>query len=924
MHPDAKTARPTRSRTAPRPRGLLALILAVLTTSAAIEATTTPKPGHEFPQSFVDFRNANPELFEIQGGLKGKVERARLERQLFFQSGGAKKKLTDGELEKMTVSGTIEVPVVPVLFTPNTVPVPPTAAALDAILFAGPNPTGTVTQYYDENSYGLLNLTGTVFAYTTLPQADTFYEGGNNGLPIVLNSADKVGLLMQHALNVLDTTVNFGQYDNDGPDNVPNSGDDDGVVDLISFLHSEAGGECGFPNQNNIWSHRWIYSGWFGGAYTTNDPANGGGSIRIDDYNIQGALDCNGTPMKIGTFAHETGHIFGIPDLYDTGQTGPSQGVGHWSLMASGNWNTQESPAHMSAWEKTELGWLIPTLLTAPANSLSIPEVETNPVAYQVVVGNGEYFLIENRQPVGFDQHLHTCGLAIWHVDQATIEAQTATNSVNNMQNCGAFVQNPNLHYGLALEQADGLCHLEANVNRGDAGDLFPGSTNNTSLTAATNPDSDSYVSGPTLVEVTNISNCGATMTADVDAVPIPPTTGPVDVVFLIDNTGSYANDWPNIQAQMPGIVAKLQSNFIDIRYGLALFRDFPFWPFGGGSDFAYQEVLPLTTSSSAFLTAIATLQSPGGGADLPESQYEAVHQLLFGLGRDLHGDAIPGNQPGEIAPSNIGWVPARHRVIYLLTDASFHDSDTENYPTGTTTPPIPILEAEGRNAVRSQVATLMNTGVGMTLFTLVAEHAGSFVTQGRGRLGAPRVAVRAGGPGLGADRADRRRGVVRRSRQLRSRRRHGRHRRGAEPQDPAAALHRRLGDPRHVALRQAGPPRQLRDLARRGGHQPLRQQLAADRAHLHHHPGDGARVRVRRQRRERGRAPRHRFRRERKGRRSAAVFPALRPRRVARGRRGPRVRSEVHRQRQAREVPRQGRPVLHRRGDVPGGGLER
>ncbi len=416
----------------------------------------------------------------------------------------------------MTVSGTVQVPVVPVTFTPATAPAPPGAAALDAILFSGPNPTGTVTQYYDEVSYGLLNLTGTVFAATALPQPDSFYEGANFGL-----SSPGTGQLMQDALNLIDPSVDFGQFDNDGPDGMPNSGDDDGFVDLISFLQPQRGAECN-PANGNIWSHRWAYASWFGSAYTTNDPAAGGGSIRIDDYNIQGALDCNNNPMDIGTFAHETGHIFGIPDLYDT--DGSCNGIGNWSLMASGSWNTQQSPAHMSAWEKAELGWLVPTLLTGPTNNLSIPEVETNPVAYQIAVGNGEYFLIENRQPVGFDQNLLTCGLA----------------------------------------------------------------------------------------------------------------------------------------------------------------------------------------------------------------QYEAVHQLLTGAGRDLYGDGVNGNEPGEIAPSAIGWDPARHRVIYLMTDASFHDSDTEAYPTGTTTPPVPVLEAEGRSSVRAQIASLMSSGVGMTVFTLVAEHPGVYLSSGQ------------------------------------------------------------------------------------------------------------------------------------------------------------------------------------------------
>ena len=37
---------------------------------------------------------------------------------------------------------------------------------------------------------------------------------------------------------------------------------------------------------------------------------------------------------------------------------GGGAGLGHWCLMASGNWNSPDSPAHMSAWAKAQLGWV--------------------------------------------------------------------------------------------------------------------------------------------------------------------------------------------------------------------------------------------------------------------------------------------------------------------------------------------------------------------------------------------------------------------------------------------------------------------------------------------------------------------------------------------------------------------------------------
>jgi hypothetical protein len=60
-----------------------------------------------------------------------------------------------------------------------------------------------------------------------------------------------------------------------------------------------------------------------------------------------------------------------------------------------------------------------------------------------------------------------------------------------------------------------------------------------------------------------------------------------------------------------------------------------------------------------------------------------------------------------------------RSRVLYLLTDAPFHDSDTENYP-GTT------LEAAGR----SDVLPLLQPN-DPVIFTMVAENPSVVVTQG-------------------------------------------------------------------------------------------------------------------------------------------------------------------------------------------------
>ena len=72
---------------------------------------------------------------------------------------------------------------------------------------------------------------------------------------------------------------------------------------------------------------------------------------------------------RIGVCAHELGHLlFGFPDLYDTDNT--SEGIGNWCLMAGGSWNGGgDIPAHPSAWCKANQGWV--TVQNVTTNGLA-------------------------------------------------------------------------------------------------------------------------------------------------------------------------------------------------------------------------------------------------------------------------------------------------------------------------------------------------------------------------------------------------------------------------------------------------------------------------------------------------------------------------------------------------------------------------
>ena len=226
-------------------------------------------------------------------------------------------------------------------------------------------------------------------------------------------------------MSLVDPLTDFGQFDNDGPDGIPNSGDDDGYVDVLAVMHPTPGGECSSSERpNRIWSHRWnLYSSAFleGGSwaqeildnegYLTQTPAAGGGGIKLLDYTIQPVTTCAGTEINtIGVFAHELGHGFGLPDLYGVGSD--QNGIGNWGLMGTGSWGcngaSSERPCHMSAWSKSVLGWGEVQTLTPGQDlgTLSLEPVVTSGTIFRIDSGDGsgEYILLENRQRIGFDE----------------------------------------------------------------------------------------------------------------------------------------------------------------------------------------------------------------------------------------------------------------------------------------------------------------------------------------------------------------------------------------------------------------------------------------------------------------------------------------------------------------------------------------
>ncbi|HXV85568.1 MAG TPA: M6 family metalloprotease domain-containing protein [Gemmatimonadales bacterium] len=366
------------------------------------------------------------------------------------------------------------------------------AAMYDSVMYTGQPLTGrpySVRTFYEEMSNGLFTVDGRSYGWLAADSVAAYYLeacGSQNAIECFAGRS-RMRALFVSALARLDPDVNFATYDNDGPDGVPNSGDDDGVVDLVQLVHSETGGEC---RGRGYWAHK-SSLGALGGRYRTADQSASGGSIFVNSYHVVSGINAtscsDGLIMGIGVASHELGHSLGLPDLYST--SGVGEGIGEWGLMGSGSYASMTSPGHLEAWSKDRLGWVVVREVTPGASYRLGPVVTADSVLLVRPAGlnpRGEYYLLENKQPIGADTaNLLTGratgpkrgGLLVWHIDSARILQTEFSNQVNAVS-----------PLGVALVQADNARHLERDVNRGDAGDPFPGTSGATALTGTTEP----------------------------------------------------------------------------------------------------------------------------------------------------------------------------------------------------------------------------------------------------------------------------------------------------------------------------------------------------------------------------------------------------------------------------------------------------
>lgn len=370
----------------------------------------------------------------------------------------------------------------------------------------------SVAKYYNENSFNNLNVSPAANTQSGMPagivSVTLATNHPNTGGDYTFDSDQAWG---NSALAQAADLVDFKGFDTNG----------DGILDpselVIYFI--VAGYEASCSNLTpSVWAHAWR---------TTGIGLTAGGK-NVQKWAQSGEYFDVTTRMPMGVIAHELGHqMCGLPDLYDTSNNNEAMGV--FSLMASGSWGGDSgetdgtTPTIIDAWSREYLGWTTPVTPTASI-SVSLPAaLNASDAALKLVKpasSTTEYFLLENRQPAGWDLGLKSFlgpswagGLLLTHID-----ITAGTQGSNDINKYSVTSLTPG-HQGVVPVQASILSCDMLTVGatcRGEATTLFY-QNNNSSWGPSTTPNSSFYNGSATNMALNAISLPQSIMTASLD-----------------------------------------------------------------------------------------------------------------------------------------------------------------------------------------------------------------------------------------------------------------------------------------------------------------------------------------------------------------------------------------------------------------------
>ncbi len=257
---------------------------------------------------------------------------------------------------------------------------------------------GSVNDYFRAMSGGQFEFDFDIVGPEMLPNRASYYgktEKGTNDYHV----AEMVAQACQYVDEDF-PEVNFADYDADG----------DGEVDLVVLIYAGQGENA--SNEANKGDLVWPHEGQLSGTFSTHEPITLDG-VKIDKYACSCELNIDKKIDGIGVLCHEFAHTLNLHDMYDTGGNG-NFGMSIWSLMDMGNYlGGGFIPAAMTAFERMSCGWKEPIVLSKDTTVNAMKALEDGGDTYIVYNDNdkNEFYLLENRQAVGWDAGLNHNGV---------------------------------------------------------------------------------------------------------------------------------------------------------------------------------------------------------------------------------------------------------------------------------------------------------------------------------------------------------------------------------------------------------------------------------------------------------------------------------------------------------------------------------
>lgn len=269
--------------------------------------------------------------------------------------------------------------------------------------------------YVREMSGGAAWLDIELTPWLTLPGPVDSYSIAPHNLKV---DKSRVARLIDDALAALPPDTDLGRYDF--------------IAIMLGATVPEYGmvGLCGYPGM----------LGW-----STQD------ALRTRSGKVvRGGVAIFTSQAHLGTLFHDVAHILGgvkggrrvLPCLYDhdlQARPGPLRetfaeaivNLGYWDPMSCHFYRREIPPPGVTAWTRLRLGWLpeskVRTVRPGQTEELllgPLADPAAGILAVRIPLSATTSYLIENRQPLGFDRHLPGSGVLVMRTDDSVGECR--------------------------------------------------------------------------------------------------------------------------------------------------------------------------------------------------------------------------------------------------------------------------------------------------------------------------------------------------------------------------------------------------------------------------------------------------------------------------------------------------------------------